>query len=224
MGLENAKESEKNVNDGFIVDLWERIFSFLSKVSVFFWIRKILEKFKKEISYSFVEAWVLGNLLAAIGSSLLVYYALPELVVLRWVIFGYAAVRVFEIVVYQLNVLLFDPYRAKKAGKRYRVKSVRRLVLLLLHNYVEIMFWYSAMAISLVVIFGGKPQLPWSAYIKNNVICVATYDPGQLMSSGSNMSYLSNLAFCEMVTGIIMTLISLARFISLLPPVEEIDE
>lgn len=48
----------KNSIETFVADLWEKIFSYLSRVSIFYWLRKVT----KNTSYFFVDAWVLGNL------------------------------------------------------------------------------------------------------------------------------------------------------------------
>jgi len=43
--------------DGFIIEFWANVFNVLSKISIFF----IVRKFKKSMTYTFVEGWVLGN-------------------------------------------------------------------------------------------------------------------------------------------------------------------
>ena len=53
----------------------------------------------------------------------------------------YAVERCFEILVYQINVLLFAPYRDSKAGKEYKIKSPTRMIVLLLHNVFEFVIW-----------------------------------------------------------------------------------
>jgi hypothetical protein len=52
----------------------------------------------------------------------------------------YGGVRVVEIVIYQINVLIFDEYRARRSGIMYGVRGYRRLILLVPHNYIEIIF------------------------------------------------------------------------------------
>jgi len=54
---------------------------------------------------------------------------------------GYGFFRTCEIVIYQANVMLFDEFRANKAGQEYFLDGYRRIVLLFIHNYFEIIFW-----------------------------------------------------------------------------------
>ncbi|KPU26272.1 hypothetical protein TR13x_10830 [Caloranaerobacter sp. TR13] len=213
-----------NKQDGFIMDLWEKIFSFLSKISIFTLLRFIRKRMGKEITYTFVDSWVLGNLILSILSSIIVYNLTSEYEVLLFIIFGYGVLRVFEVIIYQINVLLFDPYRCKKQNKPYKIKSKSRMVLLLLHNYVEIMFWYSTMMITLVVLILGKVDNSWMSYIRSNILCIVTFDSNVVIeATGKTFPYLYTLAFYEIMSGIIMTVISLARFVGILPDVEEID-
>jgi len=210
---------QKSSTDSFIMDFWEQIFSILSKISIFYLIRKL----KSNISYRFVECWVLFNLVFSILSSLIVYYF--NFKPLIYIIFSYAVIRVFEVIIYQLNVLLFDPYRAEKKGKQYKIKSASRMVLLLLHNYVEIMFWYATMMLSLKVLVNVELTQTLPHYIRASILCIATLDKSPLLELvDSNIYFLSNLAFFQVLSGLIMTLISIARFINILPEVEQIDK
>lgn len=59
-----------NKEDGFIIEFWANIFSFLSKISIFSFVRKK----KNDNTHVFVERWVLGNLLLAITTTLIGYY------------------------------------------------------------------------------------------------------------------------------------------------------
>ena len=97
----------KKINDSFILNLWERIFFILSYVSIFSLIRLIVKK----VSYSFVEFWVLSNTIFAFLSIIIVYYLNPNYKITIWIVMIYGALRIFEIINYQINVLLFDPYK-----------------------------------------------------------------------------------------------------------------
>ncbi|TFH48406.1 MAG: hypothetical protein E4G89_06345 [Methanothrix sp.] len=52
--------------------------------------------------------------------------------------------RIFELVVYQVNVLLFDEWRARRSGREYSLRGYKWLFVLLLHNYFELVFWFVA--------------------------------------------------------------------------------
>lgn len=203
--------------NSFIVDFWEKVFHILSKISLFYWIRKVT----KNRSYTFVEGWVLGNLIISILCSLVVYWV-PLASWILYTLLVYGLLRVFEIIVYQLNVLLFDPYRAQKQNKEYAIHSATRMVVLLLHNYVEIMFWYTAVILCLINIYGSEVYFSWGQFVQQNVLCIATFDSDFLETPRmSAIPALSHVVFMEIISGLIMTLISLSRFIGLLPPVAE---
>lgn len=207
--------------DGFIIEFWANVFNVLSKISIFF----IVRKFKKSMTYTFVEGWVLGNLVGALTSTLIGYYLGYNLKWLMYIIVGYAILRVFEVIIYQLNVLFFDPYRAEKRGEVYKIKSPTRMVILLLHNYVEVMFWYAAIIIALVQISGNQLGATWGEYVRSNILCIATFNSSMIEDIvGEMYPKLSNIVFLQIISGIIMTIISLARFIGIMPAVESIEK
>jgi hypothetical protein len=130
---------------------------------------------------------------------------------------GYGFLRTFEIVVYQTNVLLFDEYRVVKAGGEYRLEGYRRIVLLLLHNYFEIILWlactYTVMAADFEhkwqpgtgTVFGG---------IYSSFITMTSFGDFDLLPK-STMA--ASVLLFHATVGLFMTLLSLARFISLIP-------
>jgi len=62
----------------------------------------------KSRRYWFVDAWVLGNLILAIESVFIVSFSnTPKIAV--WIFTVYGILRVFEIFIYQFNVLLVHP-------------------------------------------------------------------------------------------------------------------
>jgi hypothetical protein len=131
--------------------------------------------------------------------------------------------RIFEIVVYQINVMLFDPYRALKAGRRYAIKSPTRLVLLLIHNYVEIIFWFTTTVITFLSI-DGMLTSSWTYYLQMNFICITTFDTSEMLHNLEKENVFVLSAFLESVVGFLMTVISLARVIGLLPSVKSVDD
>jgi len=204
-------------NDGFIMNFWERVFYFLSKISLFDF---IWSNFSKNIKkpYTFVECWVVGHTFFALTVSILLcYFTIPKLCV--YFIIYYGVARVFEILIYQLNVILFDPYRAFKAGKTYKVKSVTRMLILIIHNYFEIIFWYTSILLGLLHLNNLPIIESWSTYAKSSFLCFATFNSEVVLQHGK---FLSSLTFAETVSGIILTVISVARCINNLPAVEEI--
>ncbi|PKM58443.1 MAG: hypothetical protein CVU98_00705 [Firmicutes bacterium HGW-Firmicutes-3] len=213
------KKSYKR-KDSFLVDMWEFIFRLLGYVSLFF----IVKKIKRNISHRFVDFWVIGNFMFAIISSILVYYISDYYLLLKITLSVYGFLRVFEVIIYQINVVLFDPYRSQKSGEKYRVKSIRRIILALFHNYIEIMFWFATIMSTIAVISSVTINATWIEYITSTILCVAIFDRSGIESIiEGNMSIITQLVFLEIVSGLIMTIISIARFIGILPSVDEID-
>ncbi|WP_271629587.1 hypothetical protein [Caldicellulosiruptor sp. DIB 104C] len=212
----------KNAIETFVADLWEKIFSYLSRVSIFYWLRKVT----KNTSYFFVDAWVLGNLFLSFLAVILTYYINIRFKFLFWIILTYGILRVFEIIIYQLNVLFFDRIRAQKKNQDYSIKSATRMVILLLHNFAEIMFWYSSMMICILKLEGNFSQQStvWD-YIRSNILNVATFNSNEIEKIvNKTNSNIANLIFFENITGLFMTLLCLARFINLVPTVKSKDE
>lgn len=208
--------------DGFIIPFWKSVFGFLEKVSLFYWVVYWLKKNgRNKNMYTFVELWVFGHLLASIMASCIIYHLTPGYQVLIYCILGYSALRVLEIIVYQINVLLFHPI----GNENYYIKSARRTLILLLHNYAEIIFWYSAIQMGLLLLSGHSLQQIWVEYIRLNFYCIATFDSSVISSSFDNVPrFLAHLTSFEIMSGLIITIISLARFISLLPPVKQLED
>ncbi|PHS35404.1 MAG: hypothetical protein COA82_04935 [Alkaliphilus sp.] len=100
-----AKEST-----GFILPFWNNVFELLEYISIFALIRVVKKKLTdKNLSYRFVEIWVFSNLIVSITASIAAYSGIS--IAVSALIIGYGMLRVFEIIIYQINVLLFHPYR-----------------------------------------------------------------------------------------------------------------
>lgn len=203
----------------FIVDFWSTAFSGLAKISVFSVVRKF---FKPANSARFVDIWVLGHLALSLAAVIVAAHSPHP--IFGWFFMGYGLIRTFEVVIYQTNVLLFDEYRAVKAGREYYLEGYRRIVLLLLHNYLEIIFWlactYTVMASEfdhkwqpgVGTVFGG---------VYSSFITMTTFGDFDLLPKTTTAAFL--LLFHAAV-GLFMTLLSLARFISLIPAPKTRDE
>lgn len=200
----------------FIVEFWSRVFGALSWLSVF----KLLTRVVRP-GYWLVDAWVLGHAVLAVGVVCVVGAVGAHPV--TYVLVVYGLLRVLEIVVYQTNVLLFEEYRAAKAGKPYAVRGYRRLVLLLIHNYVEIICWFA----STYLLFGElyQFQLPGSdgsvfGGIYSSFIVMTTFGDPNISPQGTVAAFI----LCwQSLIGLFMTLLSLARFIGMLPSPQSMD-
>ena len=209
----------KEKKDIFIVEFWSRIFSILSHISVFAIIRRI---FPKCINHKFVDYWVLSHLILSLVSIPIVIFIESE--ILKLTVASFSILRVFEIIVYQTNVLLFDEYRAKKQKKIYEIRGYRRIVLLLIHNYFEIIFWFATQYVvfnSLFTFAVPESHVSFLGAIYTSFVVMTSF-------GFANITPLSVLAYTIVISqamiGLFMTLLSLARFISLIPNPKTMDE
>ncbi|WP_139125134.1 hypothetical protein [Bacillus solimangrovi] len=157
------------------------------------------------------------NLIASL-SSMIITKSMEVPLWIAFTILLYSFIRILEITVYQVNVLLFDPYQ--NAG--YSVRSYRRLVILLLHNYVEVIFWF---ATSYMIMSEHLNILISKGTITDTLLfsflTMVTFGANS-MSSIQHIGHL--IIFVQAVIGLFMTIITLARFIGLLPRPASQDE
>ncbi len=197
----------------FIVPFWAAIFRALSFISVFPWLSRIRWLRDEKRSYAVVEVWVFGHTVLAFAIALLAYVK-PSLGVVNAVLI-YGGLRVFELVVYQANVLLFDEWRARRAGKSYSLRGYRRILLLLLHNYAELMFWFMAALFA----FHARAYLALDAASFTSVLRTTLLSMVTFSSDGIRILEWRGLLLLtvESVVGVFMTVMILARVLSLIP-------
>lgn len=223
------KEMWKKIKEqqGYIVLITCIIFHYFSYVSLFRAIRIINKKIcirqnKNEKDsfiggYAFPELWVLGNILCGIVIYiLLVYINIP--VWLGWTFVILAIMRTFEILIYHVNVLLFDRLKVESRGGEYAIKSPIRMLVLLLINMFEYIICFSIVYLFFIT---GLNDAYWQSF----AMSISAFLNINLPESGK---LLSNkwiaVARIESILGIFMNLICIARFINTLPSVKTIDE
>lgn len=210
------------MKDGWIVDFWSAVFGVLSKISVFNFIRVVTRSGAP--SYGFVEAYVLVHTLLAFVT--LVIATINHSKPVSWlllILVLYGSLRVFETIIYQINVLLFDEYRAFKAGKEYKVRSFRRLVLLLLHNYLEVLCWFGVFYTFFYR--SGDLTIPaqnveFFTIFRESLLMMISFSPERNEPMTSLGMFVITV---HSFVGIFMTVIVLARFLALLPAPESKD-
>lgn len=211
------------MKNGWIVDFWSKVFLILGKLSVFSIVRLILKG--RATSYGFVEAYVTFQTLTAFLTFIFAssrYQHPANIVLLVMVVYG--ILRVFEMVVYQVNVLLFDEYRAFCAGKEYKVRSFRRLVLLLLHNYFEVMCWFGVFYTFFYRsgdIRNSENHVEFFTIFRECLLMMISFGPE---SNEANSTIGVMVLTVHSFVGIFMTVMVLARFLALLPAPQSHDE
>jgi hypothetical protein len=172
------------------------------------------------LSYSFVDFWVLGQLTLSVMSLVIS----PQRVVRgwEWALLVWGAIRIFEIVVYQVEVLLFGEYRALKSGRKYAVRGYRRLVILAVHNYAEVLvrfaFAYRNFSGSFSSTKIQLDSLTGSLYF--SIVTVSTIGFGVITPIDSRGAW---IVMCQIAVGLFMTLMLLARFVGLLGRPKTLD-
>jgi hypothetical protein len=198
----------------FIVPVWAAIFRVLSFIS-FFWLlcRAIPWLRDEKRSYAVVEIWVVANAALALCVAVLATASVASTLVTILLVYG--GLRVFEIVVTQGNVLLFDEWRERRAGRSYSLRSYRRILILLLHNYAEVMFWFMAA----LVAFNR-----WSWLVLDDASFSATFRAALLSLVAFSTEgvrplghYTAVFLALQSLVGVFMTVLTLARFLSLMP-------
>lgn len=239
----STSDTQKRFKDGIILWLAYHSFDWLRQVSVFQQIRNVSKwiwnrKFKKyhpnasqeeydiewkeqrpfTFGYLFPELWVIVNMLLAVLGCVVV--AKTSSAVISYAFVVYAFLRTFELFVYQVNVLLFDPI--KSGLTKYRIKSATRMVLLLICNIFEYVLWFSVVYIFM---YKTKGQNVDSLKIIFESISTVTNisSPNEFADFEKGFD-ITLIAYIESVIGIFMNIVCLARFISLLPTVQTIDE
>jgi hypothetical protein len=218
---ESAPTGVQTSSQSFIVNFWSSVFALLGRLSVFSLVRLV---YKGAGTAKFVDAWVLGHLVLSFVSVVLVSTVnLPKLVAYGLVVYGF--IRVFEVAIYQTNVMLFDEHRALSRGPNatYAVESYRRMVVLLLHNYVEIIFWLACTYTVLANHYTHKWEAGTGTLlggIYSSFITMTTFGDFDLAPQTDLAAMI--LLFHASV-GLLMTLLSLARFIGFIPKPDSKD-
>lgn len=203
----------------FAVSLWANLFHLLRWISLFQVIRSFIPATKR--SYFFVDAWVFSHFLFSV-----IFLLVSSAPGVRWwelIIIYYGVSRVFEIFIYQINVLLFDEFRALKAGKKYALRGYRRLIILTLQNYIEVIAWFAILYRNIEGDFNSGITSISSFFGSLNYSFVKMTNFG--LSDLGPVTCLGNIiVFIQSILGLFMAMVILARFISLIPSPETMDE
>lgn len=240
MGKKRTKDTTKKKDvtidtDGIILCLFYYLFAMLRHISIFQIIRDIaticwnkeynkgnkldrnsdeyIKKWNKHKPFVyksiFPEIWLLANLLFGILGIIL--WRCMNCNVLKWIYTLYAFERIFEIFVYQVNVMFFDPL--KNYGEGYYISSEIRSIIMVILNLIEYIIYFTIIYLQ----FGDAGSVLGAIRSSFNIIT------GLELSIDGKSSVWILIGYFEAIIGIFMNIICIARFMSLLPSVDMKD-
>lgn len=196
-----------------VIRLWSFIIPLLGWLTPHKWLARMIPTDKK---YVFVDLWIMLNFMISIAALLCATHSgsAPYLLtIFTW----YGVMRVFEIVVYQAKVILFDPYNKKK----YAVRSYRRTIVLVIHIYIEIIFWFGSFYALCKDNFKCPEILStWVGALYYSMVTMSTLGYGEVTPSTDKGRM---LVLVHLTIAIFLSLLILARFVSLLPRPKSLD-
>jgi hypothetical protein len=214
----------------FIVELWSATFAGLAWVLGHLSLFLVFRRSKRlRRSYIFVEIFVLASTVLAF-STLFLYTKLDVQSGWWQILLVYGAIRVAETVVYQINVLLFDQYRNvlchqnDRSTPPYAVRGFRRLVVLALHNYLEVILWFAAfyawMSPSLYSARINVRTVHGALYF--SISTMATLGLGDIVPCHTAVALFTVSA--QALIGLFLTVVVFARVLSLIPAPISMDD
>lgn len=209
---QNAKSVRKVQLESSIVEFWLRIFSFLKSITLYHILkRKVPSIENADNTDRYVSGWMLLSIasLAVCSAPNLQWW---ELIILFW-----GAWRVFAIITIQINLLLFDEYREMKAGRPYRIRGFRRLIILLLQNYAEVIFWFAVLYRNMnwALATSGVNVDSFLVSLNLSFVTMTSFGQSSVFPKEGTPAWI--LMLVQSAIGIFMALLVLSRFVSLIP-------
>ncbi len=205
-------------DEGLLVNVAGWTFQSLKRLSLLGLLRSTIWRSLDHRLYStIIDVWILLHVAAACAAA---FAAAGYLTYPNWApaaVGLYAAYRLFEMVVVQTNMLLFDPYFARKRGESYSLRGRYRLALALFVNFGEVGFWFTSAYLFLeqdgfVTIEGASGV--WGVF----GLCMrslVTFDVSPFHAQESALAV--GIINTQAIIGVFLTLVMLARVMSLLP-------
>ena len=208
--LKEIKNQVSHLDVSFIITKGDWLFGKLKRYTPLELVRR---RWPAVRNYDFTDKWVLGNTVLAF---VLLSISYPSGVKLwEWPILIYAAWRTLSILVYLINVVLFDPYRKSIDNKPYFLLSSRRSVIHVILNYLEILVWFAIFYRNFNCCFNERViQLnTFSGSFYHSVVTMSTLGYGDITPD-------TTIGICLIIAqtliGLFMILLVLARFMSML--------
>jgi len=126
-------------------------------------------------------------------------------------------------VIYQINVLLFDPYETEAGSQKYSLDGYRRSIILALHNYLELIFWFTSFYLQSRALFNDPKGVlnSWLGTIYYSVVTITTLGYGDVTPCSDWTRF---LVISQTLIGVFFIAVIVARFISYLPKPKTLDE
>ncbi|MBU3136177.1 hypothetical protein KPL39_07825 [Clostridium gasigenes] len=235
-----------NSKEKGIVAWWDvitKVFSYISileiiiqiyKYRVGYYSQENKEELKSKMDklYKFIEVWVVTHsILAPVISLVLFYYFDGKEKKLIYTILIYGLFRVFEIIIKQIRVILFDTIGVNAID----LKGARRSIILLIHNIVEMISWFAISFMGIILLdksVVGKSfeklseVYSWFDFILCSTLQMTVFSDGytSIKDIMTKQNFLATITIIEIIMGFIIIVVALARFFSLLPGVGQIDD
>ena len=192
---------------GFIVKLWRQIISSLSSISIYSVVLFFVRGGEGDARFS--EMYVLMHVcLSIVCLPLLSHLRIPSYV--ENIVLFYAAYRIFEIVLVNINIFL---------SPEPNLSGIRRSIILLFHNYIELLFWFAC----IYLLRPGCFKYIADSAIRSlyfSVVTMTTLGYGDIKPVKDIGRVIVSI---QTLVGLFMGIGILARFISMLPQVSTKD-
>jgi len=190
---------------GFIVNAWKQMFGSLYSMSMYSVMCFFVRGGKGDARFS--EMYVLVNICLSIAY-LPLFNLLSTQRYITTIVLFYAVYRIFEIVVVHINIF----FSLKPA-----LTGFRRSVILLFHNYVEVLFWFASFYRLFPEYFTNNGSLPTKSIFGSlyfSLVTMSTLGYGDIVPVNQRGYVIVSI---QTLVGIFMGIFLLARFISILP-------
>lgn len=166
----------------------------------------------------FTDRWAFVNLVTALVCPLAMCLA-RNMTPLSWLISLYGALRIIEIFAVRLKIVLIDPFDADGMVRpHYAITGIRRSIVCLLFNYLEMMLWFACLMTFLMGRLGTGEALSYPLVVSANVFGCLTFDSDRVMALLDVPSdWPTCLALFGAASGMVMNVVSIGRFVGALP-------
>lgn len=216
--LKNKSEkkfSQRHEDEFYTYDYREDVFNGVhvlsedeTKLFDYYWKRR----------YNFIDIWTIICMSSGIGISIFLFHYSQNMP--RWILyflFFCIQWRILEIASRHTQTALFESASGRKS---VHVRHATRIIILLFHNIVELVFLFSSLQMIAIVLNGNvlmDINRSYYLYIRESFLSFITLDgESELTSLGTAVSHIISF---EVLIGFWVEMIALARFCGMLPSI-----